>query len=73
MTAIHAIFVGRPQTRQDGQGTWRSSVYRTLVDGPVALGVSGLEGDEVTDTRHHGKPNQAVCCHPLDHYRFQTS
>ncbi len=70
MITLHSIHVGTPQTFHDEHGTWRSSIHRTPVTGPIALGLRGLAGDQVTDTRHHGKPNQAVCCHPLDHYRF---
>lgn len=67
---IHSIYVGQPQTLTDAQGSWRSSIYRDRVEGPVVLGLRGLAGDRVTDTRHHGHPDQAVCCHSLAHYDF---
>ncbi len=73
MISIHSIYVGRPQTVHDASGTWRSSICRTRADGDVSLGLRGLAGDEVTDQRHHGKENQAVCCHPLAHYGFWKS
>lgn len=68
MITIDSIFIGRPQTHFDARGSWQSSIFRSRVDGPVALGLRGLEGDQVTDTKNHGKPEQAVCCHLLDHY-----
>ena len=69
--AIHAIFVGQPQTINDGSGTWRSSIFRDLVDGPVELTERGLAGDQVTDTDNHGRQGyQEVCCHSLDHYTY---
>lgn len=67
---IHSIYVGQPQTISDEKGEWSSSIYRTLVGGPIRLEEEGLTGDKVTDTKHHGRPFQAVCCHSLDHYEF---
>jgi MOSC domain-containing protein YiiM len=70
MISIHSIYIGQPQTFNDEHGTWRSSIFRTPVDGPIALGERGLAGDEVSDTKNHGSPSQAVCCHSLGHYQF---
>jgi MOSC domain-containing protein YiiM len=67
---IHSIYVGQPQSLADEQGSWRSSIYRERVEGPIALGARGLTGDQVTDTHNHGKPDQAVCCHSMAHYDF---
>lgn len=68
MIHIHTLLIGQPQTMTDERGTWRSAICRTAVSGPVALGERGLAGDQVADTKNHGTPNQAVCCHPLAHY-----
>lgn len=70
MITIHSIFVGQPQTMTDAKGTWRSSIFRSPVSGPIVLDMRGLAGDQVTDTQNHGTPTQAVCCHFLDHYAF---
>ena len=67
---IHSIYIGQPQIMRDEQGEWTSSIYRTLVDGPIELGERSLAGDKVTDTKHHGAPGQAVCCHSMEHYDF---
>jgi MOSC domain-containing protein YiiM len=67
---IHTLLIGRPQTLTDERGTWRSAIGRRAVNGPVELGLHGLAGDQVADTRHHGSPDQAVCCHPLVHYAY---
>ena len=68
MIQIHTISIGQPQTLTDERGSWRSAIRRTPVTGPIALNLRGLEGDRVADTKHHGSPDQAVCCHSLDHY-----
>jgi MOSC domain-containing protein YiiM len=70
MIWIHTLLIGQPQTLTDERGKWRSAIYRRAVSGPVELGLRGLAGDRVADTRHHGSPDQAVCCHPLAHYAY---
>lgn len=65
---IHTLLVGQPKTVTDEKGTWESAIFRAPVAGPVRLGPRGLESDRVADTKHHGSPDQAVCCHALAHY-----
>lgn len=36
-------------------------------DGPVRVGVLGLEGDTQVDARHHGGVDKAVCVYPSEH------
>ena len=67
---IYSIFTGEPRTIIDERGEWRSSIFRTPVNGEVRVTARGLEGDRVADTKHHGTPDQAICCHPLQHYAF---
>ncbi len=68
---IHTIFVGQPQTINDETGTWHSSIFREMVEGPVELTEQGLAGDRVTDTDNHGRAGyQQVCCHPQAHYTY---
>ncbi len=68
MATIYAIFVGQPRTITDENGTWRSSIFREPVEKEVAVSTRGLAGDRVADTKNHGTPDQAVCCHALEHY-----
>jgi len=70
MIRIEAIFVGEPKSITDEKGTWLSAIYRTRVEGPIELGERGLAGDQVADTKNHGRPGQAVCVHPIMHYDF---
>ena len=59
MSSLRSVHVGRPRPAQ-----WttigRSSIDKTPVHGPVAVGPLGLEGDEVSNRRHHGGPDKAV-------------
>jgi MOSC domain-containing protein YiiM len=57
---IHSIFVGQPKTITDARGTWRSSLYRDRVDGPVQVEIGGLVGDKVTQS-YHGGPDSTLC------------
>ena len=70
MITIHTQLIGQPQTITDDRGAWRSAIFRAPITEPVFLQARGLTGDQVADTRHHGSPDQAVCCHPLAHYEF---
>jgi MOSC domain-containing protein YiiM len=66
---IHAVFVGQPKSITDEGGTWTSSIYRDRVEGPVSLQQEGLVGDKSAQP-DHGGPDNALCVHLLDHYRF---
>lgn len=68
MIRIHTLLTGQPRTITDERGTWRSAIFRAPIDGPIELDIRGLSGDQVADTEHHGSPDQAICCHPIEHY-----
>ncbi|GJM40986.1 MAG: sulfurase [Ardenticatenaceae bacterium] len=70
MIQIHTQLIGQPQTVTDKRGTWRSAIFRQPVTEPLLLETTGLVGDKVADSKHHGSLGQAVCCHPLAHYAF---
>ena len=70
MIRIEAIFVGQPKNITDEKGTWLSAIFRSRVQGAIELLERGLAGDRVADTKHHGRPGQAVCVHPIVHYDF---
>jgi MOSC domain-containing protein YiiM len=70
MISIHSMFVGRPERIKDELGTWESSIFRQAVFGPVELNPRGIVGDQVADTVNHGRPSQAVCVHPIEHYVY---
>src|SRR6266446_1748187 len=70
MILIEAIFVGEPRDITDEKGTWRSTIYRSKVEGQIELRETALAGDRVADTKNHGRPGQAVCVHPITHYDF---
>lgn len=70
MSRILSVSVGRPREAA-WAGIGRTSIDKTSVTGPVHVHRLGLEGDEVSDTVHHGGPDQAVYAfarEDLDHW-----
>ncbi len=70
MPVVRTVSVGRPHDAAwiDGEAT---SIEKLPVDGPVVVGPLGLAGDEVSDTIHHGGPDQALYVfarEDLDHW-----
>ncbi len=60
MTArLVSVNVGRPEP-WSWAGIGRSSIRKHQVVGPALVTTLGLDGDQVSDTRHHGGPDQAV-------------
>ena len=56
---VQTVSVGMPQER-DWADIGRTSIEKHPVDGPVQARRLGLEGDQVSDTKHHGGVDQAV-------------
>lgn len=47
-----------------------TGIHKTAVQGPVAVGVLGLHGDEQADLSVHGGLDKAVYAYPVEHYDF---
>lgn len=57
--SVVSVNVGLPR-EAEWAGIGRTSIHKTPVRGPVACRTLGLDGDQVSDTKHHGGPDQAV-------------
>ena len=63
-----AVLVGRPLEHTSPTGRpVRTAIRKAVVDGPVAVGVTNLDGDEQADLRVHGGPDKAVLAYSSDH------
>ncbi|MFM4649772.1 MOSC domain-containing protein [Aeromonas bivalvium] len=56
-----------------GQGsaltpTLTSAIHKSIVTDPVFCSFVGLDGDEQSDTRHHGGMERALHYYPAEHY-----
>jgi MOSC domain-containing protein YiiM len=70
MPVVRSVNVGRPQDRP-WAGLGYTSIDKRPVTGPVRAHRMGLVGDVVSDTLHHGGPDQAVYAfarEDLDHW-----
>ena len=59
MASVVSVNVGLPRER-DWAGIGRTSIDKRPVAGPVQVSRLGLNGDQVSDTVHHGGVDQAV-------------
>ncbi len=65
-----AISVGVPRDVLWKGETVTTSIFKSPVDGPVALRRHNLEGDQQADLSVHGGPTKAVYVYPSEHYEF---
>jgi MOSC domain-containing protein YiiM len=66
---VRTVSVGLPKDRE-WAGIGRTSIDKRPVTGPVVVHPLGLEGDQVSDTRHHGGPHQAVYAYAREDLDF---
>ncbi len=66
---VLTVSVGSSQPK-DWAGLGRTSIDKRSVEGPVDVHVLGLDGDSVSDTRHHGGPHQAVYAYAREDLDF---
>src|SRR5262245_37194535 len=57
---VLSVQVGRVKTVAGAAGPERTAIDKRPVPGGAMLRTRGFEGDEIGDTRHHGRPDQAV-------------
>jgi MOSC domain-containing protein YiiM len=67
LARVVSLQVGRAADLPWGDGTVRSGIVKTPVDGALPLGPEGFDGDEQADLTVHGGPDKAVCCYPREH------
>ncbi|MDH3620788.1 MAG: MOSC domain-containing protein [Gammaproteobacteria bacterium] len=65
---LESINVGRAETISLGNKSHRTGICKYPVEGPVSVGINGIAGDAVLDTKHHGGPDQAVYAYSADDY-----
>ena len=65
-----SVNVGLPKTVQWKDKTVTTGIFKSPVDGPVALRQHNLDGDQQADLSVHGGPTKAVYVYPNQHYAF---
>ncbi|HWU23208.1 MAG TPA: MOSC domain-containing protein [Nocardioides sp.] len=70
MARIVSVNVGKPVEVDWAGSVGRSSIDKRPVEGPVAVGPLGLDGDSVSDVAHHGGRDQAVYAYAREDLDF---
>ena len=70
MKRVLSVNVGFPRQVHMDRATVLTSIFKSPVEGRVAVRQHNIEGDRQSDLTVHGGPNKAVYCYPGEHYRF---
>lgn len=73
---IASIQVGRvrqvsePGPANPNGQTWETGFYKTPVNGPIAVSLTHLSGDQQADLKNHGGVDKAICAYAAAHYPY---
>lgn len=71
MGNILSVNVGTPRQVPAAHGkTVLTSIFKSPVEGRLAVRRHNVEGDRQSDLTVHGGPNKAVYCYPSEHYAY---
>jgi MOSC domain-containing protein YiiM len=65
---VRSLRVGRAAALPWRDTAVESAIVKHAVDGRLALGPLGFDGDEQADLSVHGGPDKAICCYPSEHF-----
>lgn len=65
---ITSVNIGKAETITHGNRSITTGICKRPVTGPVDVTESGLHGDEILDSGHHGGVDQAVYAYSADDY-----
>jgi len=65
---ILSVNVGKARIVAANGRPVRTGIFKSPVEGPVAIKRTKVEGDEIADLRVHGGPYKAVYLYPHEHY-----
>jgi MOSC domain-containing protein YiiM len=70
MMKVISANVGKAQEHEWHNQRVRTAIFKTPVEGLVAVGKLNLEGDEQADLSVHGGADKAVYVYPHEHYAY---
>ena len=70
---VVSVNVGKPQEHEWRGQRVTTAIFKSPVEGLVAVGKLGLEGDEQADLTVHGGADKAVYAYPQEHYAYWRS
>jgi len=65
-----SVNVGLPRLISWGGATFKTGIFKTPVDGRIALHRDNLDGDGQADLSVHGGVHKAVYAYPSEHYEY---
>lgn len=68
--SLISVNVGLPKTVQWRDQPVTTGIFKSPVDGPIALRRHNLDGDQQADLSVHGGPTKAVYVYPTQHYDY---
>ena len=70
---VISVNVGKPQEHEWRGLRVKTAIFKSPVEGPVAVGKLNLQGDEQGDLTVHGGADKAVYAYPYEHYGYWES
>ncbi len=70
---VVSVNVGKPQTYDWLGSRVETAIFKSPVEGPVAVGGENLDGDQQADLSVHGGADKAVYAYPHEHYAYWQS
>ncbi len=67
---ILSVQVGKPRVVDGANGPVLTSIFKSPVEGSVAVRRHNLDGDQQSDLTVHGGPHKAVYLYPSEHYAY---
>ena len=59
---------GDPESKEVTDRLWTSAFRKEPIDHRVVMTSTGIVGDEIANTKHHGGIDKAVLCYAAEHY-----
>ncbi|AII15275.1 hypothetical protein (MOSC domain) [Campylobacter iguaniorum] len=67
---VHSLHIGKIQKVNGANVSFETGMLKNSVEGELFCSKSGFEGDEISDTKHHGGEQKAVFANSLQNYEI---
>jgi len=67
---LEAVNVGKPKEVTWAGKTFKTSIYKTSIEGPVHVSYTNIEGDQQSDLNVHGGPTRAINVYAAEYYDY---
>ena len=67
---LTSVNIGKERSISDAKPSGRTGIYKLPIYEPVRITATGIRGDGICDTKHHGGPDKAVYIYGLADYQW---